>query len=193
MTYAAKSARRGRKPAVGGRYPQSHAPVSGTQPGGILNRTAAVKLLASWFGTGLILRRWRGSDAGSGTVGALLALGMALSLGAAWGWGAQAAAATVVTGASVWAGGAAASRAGEDDPAWVVIDEAAGAFIAVIGVGWAAALGGFIVFRVADATKRFPLVRMAERLPGGWGITADDVAAGLWGLAAAWLIHWLIG
>ncbi len=158
-----------------------------------MNRTAAVKLLASWFGTGLILRRWRGSDAGSGTVGALLALGMALPLGAAWGWGAQAAVAMVVTGASVWAGGAAASEAGEDDPAWVVIDEAAGAFIAVIGVGWAAAVGGFIVFRVADATKSFPLVRRAERLPGGWGITADDAAAGLWGLAAAWLIHWLIG
>lgn len=157
-----------------------------------MDGNAAVKLLASWFGTGLILRRWRGSDAGSGTVGALLALAMALPLGAL-GWGAQVAAAAAVAGMSVWAGGAAAAGAGEDDPGWVVIDEAAGTFIAVIGVGWAAALGGFIVFRAADITKRFPLVRMAERLPGGWGITADDVVAGLWGLAAARLLHWLIG
>ena len=173
--------------------PSTLTPVwSGTRPGGNLDRTAAVKLLASWFGTGLVLRRWRGSDAGSGTLGALLALAMAMALGAL-GWWAQAAAAVAVVGMSVWAGGAAASRAGEDDPGWVVIDEAAGAFIAVIGVGWAAALGGFIVFRAADITKRFPLVRMAERLPGGWGITADDVVAGLWGLAAARLLHWLIG
>lgn len=157
-----------------------------------MNRKTAVTTLASWFGTGLILRRIRGSDAGSGTVGALFALGPALLLGW-WGWEAQAAAAAAVTGLSAWAGGAAAVQAGEDDPGWVVIDEAAGAFIAVIGVGLVPALGGFVVFRAADITKRFPLVAAAERLPGGWGIAADDAVAGLWGLAAAWLLQWWIG
>jgi phosphatidylglycerophosphatase A len=43
------------------------------------------------------------------------------------------------------------------------------------------------VFRVADITKRFPGVAQAERLSGATGIVADDLVAGLYGLAAGWL------
>ena len=91
---------------------------------------------------------------------------------------------------SVWAS---ERFADEGDPAWVVVDEAAGTFLATIGVSIWPALVGFAVFRVADITKRFPLVRQAERLPGGLGITADDVVAGLWGLGAAWIVQAVIG
>lgn len=141
------------------------------------------RLLASWFGCGLILRHLRGVDAGSGTVAGLVTLVPALLL-ARVGWTAQILAALVVTALSIWASG---RFSDEGDPAWVVIDEAAGTFIAVIGVSVGPALIGFVVFRIADITKRFPLVRKAETLPGGLGITADDVVAGLWGLAAAWI------
>ena len=148
------------------------------------------RLIASWFGSGLILQRLRGTDEGSGTVGGLAALAPALIL-ARWGWIAQLIAAIVVVALSVWA----SSRfAGEnDDPGWVVVDEAAGTFIATIGVAVGPALIGFAVFRIADITKRFPLVRRAENLPGGLGITADDIVAGLWGLLAAWIAQAAIG
>ncbi len=147
------------------------------------------RMLASWFGSGLILRHVRGSDAGSGTVGGLVALVPALLL-ARVGWIAQLAAALLVVAVSWWA----SSRfAEEGDPGWVVVDEAAGTFIATIGVSMVPALIGFAVFRVADITKRFPLVRRAEGLPGGLGITADDLVAGLWGLAAAWIAQAAIG
>ena len=106
------------------------------------------------------------------------------------GWTAQLVAAMVVTAVSVWASG---RFSGEGDPGWVVIDEAAGTFLAVIGVAVVPALIGFVVFRIADITKRFPLVRKAEALPGGVGITADDVVAGLWGLAAAWIAQSVLG
>ncbi len=150
-----------------------------------------IRLVASWFGLGLVLRRWRGDDSGSGTVGALGALVLALALGLI-GWEAQLVAAGLVTGLSMWACRRAARGSGEEDPGWVVVDEAAGTFIATIGVSSGAALVGFVVFRVADITKRFPLIRRAESLPGGVGITADDVVAGLWGLAAAWVVQILV-
>ena len=147
------------------------------------------RFLASWFGSGFLLRRLSGQDAGSGTVGGLVALVPALLL-ARVGWEAQLLAALVIIALSVWASH---QFSDEGDPGWVVIDEAAGAFLATIGVSLGPALIGFAVFRIADITKRFPLVRRAEALPGGWGITADDVVAGLWGLGAAWIAQALLG
>ncbi|MGZ8755006.1 MAG: phosphatidylglycerophosphatase A, partial [Acidimicrobiia bacterium] len=47
-------------------------------------------------------------------------------------------------------------------------------------------------FRVADISKRFPGVAAAERLEGALGITADDLVAGLWALAAGWLVQALV-
>ncbi|MYC84568.1 MAG: phosphatidylglycerophosphatase A [Acidimicrobiia bacterium] len=154
-----------------------------------MDGSVPARVVASWFGCGFVPRRLRGSDEGAGTVGAVVALVPALLLARA-GWAAQLAAALVVVGLSVWASG---YFADEGDPAWVVVDEAAGTFIATIGVSLGPALVGFVVFRVADISKRFPLVRRAEACPGGLGITADDVVAGLWGLGAAWIVQGLMG
>jgi phosphatidylglycerophosphatase A len=43
----------------------------------------------------------------------------------------------------------------------------------------AVALAGFLLFRLMDVVKPWP-ARDLERLPGGWGIMADDAAAGLY-------------
>lgn len=146
------------------------------------------RLIASWFGSGLVLRRLGRPDRGSGTVGAGLALVMALSIGGdRWLW--QLMAAVAVTGLSWWSSRPFATD--DADPAWVVVDEAAGTFLAVIGLSLIPALVAFVVFRIADITKRFPLVARAESLPGAVGITADDLVAGLWALAAGWLAQGL--
>ena len=147
------------------------------------------RLLASWFGTGLILGRIRGSDSGSGTVGSVATFILVIAL-IPLGWQAQALAAIVVTALSVWSSHQFRS---EGDPGWIVIDEAAGTLIATIGVGVPAAVVGLIIFRIADITKRFPFVRAAEGLRGGVGITADDVVAGVWGLAGAWIVQTILG
>jgi len=47
-------------------------------------------------------------------------------------------------------------------------------------LSWKANLAAFVLFRLFDVWKPFP-VRQAERLPGGWGIVADDAMAGLYG------------
>lgn len=147
------------------------------------------RLVASWFGSGLIFRRLRGSDAGSGTVGAALALILAVWVGTI-GWWVQALAALLVVALSIWSAG---YFADEGDPGWVVVDEAAGTFVATVGLGGWPAVAAFAVFRAADIFKQTPGVGAAERLPGGWGITADDLVAGLYGLAAGWGVRLWLG
>lgn len=155
------------------------------------------RLIASFFGTGLILRRLRGSDLGSGTLASIPALGVSM-LALRLGWGVQLGLLAAVSVASVWASqpftrdNPAGER--EGDPGWVVIDEAAGTLLATIGLGGVAALVAWAVFRAADIWKRaFPGVAAAERLSGGVGVTADDLVAGLYGLAAGWLVVLLGG
>lgn len=148
------------------------------------------RLLASFFGTGLILRRLRGADTGSGTVGSAAALAVALGL-ANVGWWAQATALVLATVVSIVAVRPFAAR--EGDPGWVVVDEAAGTFLATLGLGTVAAITAWLVFRVADIFKgAFPGVAHAERLPGSVGVTADDLVAGAYGLAVGWLVQLLV-
>lgn len=105
------------------------------------------------------------------------------------GWQVQAGLAAGVIGLSVWSSAPFAGVHGEDgaDPGWVVVDEAAGTFLATIGLLGAPAVVAWVVFRAADIFKtRFPGVAWAERLAGGYGVTADDLVAGCYGLAAGW-------
>lgn len=66
------------------------------------------------------------------------------------------------------------------DPQQIVIDEVAGYFVAIAGLGNGilTLLYAFVLFRILDMTKP-PPIRQCERLPGAWGIMADDIAAGL--------------
>lgn len=85
---------------------------------------------------------------------------------------------------SVWACGEEARRRGIEDPQPVVMDEVAGQWLTLAVVALASGrqpglreLGvAFLLFRVFDVVKPWPIHRL-ERLPGGWGIVADDLAA----------------
>jgi len=81
-------------------------------------------------------------------------------------------------------------QSGRRDPGFVVIDEVAGQWIALLGspVDWRHALIAFVLFRLFDIAKPFPIRRL-ERLPRGWGIVFDDVAAGLYALVIASLLR----
>lgn len=84
----------------------------------------------------------------------------------------------------------AARESGRKDPGFVVIDEVAGQWIALLGsrASWREALLALLLFRVFDIWKPFP-VRRLEALPEGWGIVFDDVAAGLYALLVASVLH----
>lgn len=79
-----------------------------------------------------------------------------------------------------WAAHRYASASGRKDPQEVVVDEACGMWLAAFAASPPAMLllGAFALFRALDIVKP-PPIRQLERLPGGFGIMADDLAAGL--------------
>lgn len=75
---------------------------------------------------------------------------------------------------------------GKEDPGEVVADEFAGQALTFLVGGlladgriWLVAVLGFLLFRLFDILKPWPARRL-EKLPAGWGILADDLAAGLY-------------
>jgi phosphatidylglycerophosphatase A len=112
----------------------------------------------------------------------------------------------ILGGIGVWSATRAAAYSGIQDPQFVVIDEVAGQhlalllplipialphltahmdlsvfaiFFALSLVNWKYLLLGFILFRMFDIWKPWPIRRL-EKLPGGWGIMADDWMAGIY-------------
>jgi len=73
---------------------------------------------------------------------------------------------------------------GRKDPSQCTADEWAGQGVAFLGLPiaaggtWITCLVGFAAFRVFDIVKP-PPIRRLERLPQGWGVLADDLAAGV--------------
>ncbi len=78
---------------------------------------------------------------------------------------------------------------GIKDPQFVVIDEVAGQLIALMAAPlvWKAALVAFVLFRAFDIVKP-PPVRQLEKLPAGFGIVIDDLAAGLYAFIGVHLL-----
>jgi len=145
------------------------------------------RLVASSFGLGYLPRLLWKSDSGAGTFGAGLAAVVGLVLWANEApWWVTLLLALAATAASLWS--AIPFAVGRADPGWVCMDETAGTFLALVGLrGWPW-LVALVVARLADIFKVLPGVRRAESLPGALGVTADDLVAGLYGLAAGWLL-----
>jgi phosphatidylglycerophosphatase A len=129
-----------------------------------------------------------------GTAGTLASIPLVFFAGRFLPIGGFAVAALLVTLAAIPVAGAAARRLGQKDPRPVVIDETAGLFTTLVGLPVDAArlAAAFVLFRIFDVLKP-PPARASERLPGGLGIVADDVVAGLYAnlaiRAAAFLYH----
>ena len=80
----------------------------------------------------------------------------------------------------VWAADRLTARIKDEDPSIVVIDEVLGMWLALLGLPKTFIIVVLAVafFRIFDIIKP-PPIRQLERLPGGWGIVLDDVAAGV--------------
>lgn len=141
-------------------------PVAGARTG----RVRLARAIASVFGTG----RWPGSPGTAGSAVAVIAgwpmlatshwlllLGAVLAALVGW-WAIQAAEA-------------------QDDPGWVVIDEVAGMWLAMLGLPATAGVPGLLLafglFRLLDITKPGP-IGWADRRHGATGVMLDDVIAG---------------
>ncbi len=86
--------------------------------------------------------------------------------------------------AGIWICGAASARLGVHDHPGIVWDEIAGYLVTMIPApdGWEWVLAGFVLFRLFDIWKPWPISLADRKLEGGLGIMLDDLLAG--GLAA---------
>lgn len=141
-----------------------------------MNRVALT--LATWFGCGYF--PW-----GPGTIGSLAGLLIAAAVEFKLGGTKQflVASTFILLMPSIWAATVTARLAGKKDPGLVVVDEVLGQWVTLLGVhsfsikSFAAA---FVLFRTFDIWKPWP-VRNLEKWPDGYGIVADDIAAGIYG------------
>jgi len=126
-----------------------------------------------------------------GTAGSLVGLALGWLLGRAGGHAALAAGWLVVSAAGLWAAAGAERIFGRRDPQPVVVDEISGQMLSLLllplDVGGLSL--GFALFRLFDIAKPFP-VRRLERLPGGAGIMADDLLAGVYANLAHQALRW---
>lgn len=89
----------------------------------------------------------------------------------------------ILTVAGIWAGGRAAKVLNDKDPGQVVVDEVIGQLITLafvpFNVAWWMIALGFFLFRFFDIAKPYPIYRL-QILPGGLGVCADDILAGIY-------------
>jgi phosphatidylglycerophosphatase A len=144
-----------------------------------------VHLLALGFGAGL-------APFAPGTFGSLVGLAFALALaplGLAW----NLLAVVVATVAGIWICGESARRLGVHDHPAIVWDEVAGMMLTMLAApdAWWGAPAAFVLFRIFDIAKPWPIREIDHGMGGGAGIMLDDVLAGLFAALGLLLIGYV--
>jgi|SRR5208283_5949306 len=87
----------------------------------------------------------------------------------------------LVVGIGIWTAGETEKLLEKKDAPSIVIDEIAGYLIslALLPSGWGFVLAGFILFRLFDIAKPWPLKRLQD-IHGGMGVMLDDIGAGIY-------------
>lgn len=83
------------------------------------------------------------------------------------------------------------NHVGRHDSKEIVIDEVVGFLITMtwLPMTWQSVVLGFVVFRFLDILKPPPIRQLDKRMPGGFGVMVDDVAAGIIGSIVMQLIY----
>lgn len=149
--------------------------------------TALARVIATWFGAGYVPKA-------PGTAGSLAAIAVAWVVHRYTGlqWGSFAYMAMLLFPVAVWSANVVARSSGLEDPQMVVVDEVVGQWLTLAGaatLNWKSWLAAFVLFRLFDMWKPFP-IRGMERLPGGLGIVADDAMAGVYGALVMFAAGW---
>lgn len=148
-------------------------------------------LILAWFGCGYVKR----APGTMGSVGALPFAWAIQSTGLPW---ALPCASLAIFALGWWlsARHLAANGAEDADPQWIVLDEVAGVWLAVslIDPSWLSYALGFLLFRLFDIWKPWPIGWVDRSVKGGLGVMLDDYLAGLFAallLYAASLMWWI--
>ncbi len=150
-------------------------------------RASLANAISTWFGCGY-------SPKAPGTAGAAAAIAIAILIEHYTGWPPRMFAwlAIIASVPAIWAAGETARQANVKDPQFVVVDEVVGQWLALAGartLNWKSWLAAFLLFRLFDIWKPVP-ARQLESLPGGLGIVADDLMAGVYAALVLFLAGW---
>lgn len=145
-------------------------------PASLRFRDPAV-IAATWFGSGLL-------TPAPGTWGTLAAVPFALLIHWIGGSLLLLAAAIAIFTLGIWAAGTYCRAAEKEDASEVVIDEVAAIWLVFAALplspsGWFA---GFVLFRLFDILKPWPIRAIERRFKGGTGVMADDVVAAIFAI-----------
>jgi phosphatidylglycerophosphatase A len=126
-----------------------------------------------------------------GTVGSAAAIPFFLLLRLAHSAWLEIAVCAAIVVAGAWSARITEQALGVEDPGPVVIDEVVGMFVSLLFLPatWLVVLAGFVAFRVFDIVKPWPANRL-EDVPGGWGVMADDVMAGIYANLTLQFLLW---
>ena len=141
--------------------------------------------LLSWFGSGY-------SPKGPGTAGSLCCLPFAWGIATIWG-----PESLILAGFMAFVVGVTVAHItpeAKNDPGWVVIDEVAGQWLtlAVVPPNLLLYAVGFLLFRVFDIFKPWPIRTLEQKVPGALGVMIDDVAAALYAAALLYAFSLII-
>ncbi len=132
-----------------------------------------IRVLATGFGTGL-------SPFAPGTMGTLAGVLICLA-SSPLPWLFRLFFVVAISAVSIYVAGEAEKLYGNTDDQRIVIDEIAGYQVAMLPVAVTGLhlLTAFVLFRIFDIWKPFPLKHF-QKFPGGWGVVADDLGAGVY-------------
>ena len=150
---------------------------------------SVARAIATWFGCGY-------APKAPGTAGSLAALAIAWvlhtyagvsAIGMAW-------LSVVLALPGIWAADVVAREGGKKDPQIVVVDEVVGQWMTLAGataLNWKSWLLAFVLFRLFDIWKPFPIRQCDARLKSGFGVMFDDLLAALYAIATLKVLLWL--
>ena len=143
--------------------------------------------IASGFGSGF-------APVASGTVGSAVAIAPWLLLRELPNW-AYLSWLLVALLIGIWAAQRVIARIGVEDPGVIVWDEFIGQWIALflIPPGWWWVLAAFVLFRIFDVIKPWPVSWADRQIKGGVGTMLDDVFAGIYAFGLLQAAAWWLG
>ena len=148
--------------------------------------TSPVNFLAFGFGSGL-------APFAPGTFGTLAAIPLYLLM-SSLSLSLYLLITAVVCVVGVWICGKSSEKLGVHDHSGIVWDEFAGYFITMIAAptGWLWVVVGFVLFRLFDIWKPWPISLLDKNVGGGFGIMIDDILAGIFAFIGLQLMVYYI-
>ncbi len=96
---------------------------------------------------------------------------------------------------AIWLADSSEKLINKKDPGCIVIDEIAGMLVTLAGLpfNFFTVAVGFVLFRLLDIFKPFPIRYLERKIPGGAGIVVDDLVAGIIANITLRIIVYVVG